>query len=41
MTVPTLYNLMNAAFENSALNNGMNFEAWTAEMEIHSFNFGL
>ena len=39
VTALTLYNLMNDAFEKSGLNNGVNFEAWRAEMEIKSPQF--
>lgn len=36
VTALILYNLMNAAFENSGLKNDMNFEAWCAETETKS-----
>ena len=39
VTILSLYNLMNAAFESSRLNNGMNFEAWLAKIEIRSLLF--
>lgn len=39
VTILSLYNLMNAAFESSGLNNGMNFEAWCAGMETKSPQF--
>ena len=39
VTALTLYNMVNAAFENSGLNNGINFEAWHDEMEIKNPQF--
>ena len=39
VTALILYKLMNATFENSGLNNGMNYDAWRAEMEIKSLQF--
>lgn len=39
VTILSLYNLMNATFESSGLNNGINFEAWLVKIEIRSLLF--